>query len=631
MKFSINRLLLFFLFFLSLLFLTLAQIFWKEDFLSQAKKTSHHPRLEVAQQVEGMHKRQTLSSSSRKRSLQGIPAPLDEPSEEELLSYPGASVVETAEISGLDATIHLRILKTNFKSSSATSGLIRTVEIIDQETGELVDRAEMIADHLLVSLPQEEDPEHFLTSLGNDGIAMNHVTQKGSLYDVTLSSASLKAIPEALKKITYMHGVSAGPNFMIHSCGDRNENIPSYIPSFWYLENQWGLWKDHGGINVYDAWQVQRPDDLSLSLVANVPIVGILDSGIRYTHEDLVKNMWCDSSEQKEGNLHGVDMIDPDNKSMDIGKKGHGTHIAGIIGGMGICEDCGLESGIIGVAPKVQLMACRCMSDSDGMFGVGTESDLIACMDYAIRHGATILNCSLIMIQYLSCEHVAPNQLGDYDRSYSSAHSDFLLQACQRAEQAGVIIVAAAGNAGNLQKTYSRDAVIPEPEKNDQYTITTRQKITKGKNISIQQIIQYNNDLHPTYPASYRVVDGLDNIISVAASTFAWLGDSEMSVQSNYGAHSVDIAAPGCEILSTSNASDTSYVAYSGTSMATAFVSGALVLLKEHYPHATYLELIQHLLTNADHDPALQGKIIDQRHLNIGKALQTPLLSTKLR
>ena len=628
MKCSINR---FLLFFLSLLLFTLAQIFWKEDFLSQKKKPQSPSFLGPTQEVEEIQTKNTLSSSSCKRSLHGIPAPLDEPSEEELLSYPGASVVETAEISGLDATIHLRILKTNFKSSSATSGLIRTVEIIDQETGELVDRAEMIADHLLVSLPDGKDPEDFLTSLGNDCIAMNHVTPQGSLYEVTLSSAFLKAIPEALKKITCMHGVSAGPNFMIHSCGDRNENIPSYIPSFWYLENQWGLWKDHGGINAYDAWQVQRPDDPYLSTIANVPIVAICDTGIRYTHEDLVKNMWCDVDEQKEGNLHGIDMIDKDNKSMDIAEKGHGTHIAGIIGGTGICEDCGLENGVIGVAPKVQLMACRCMNDSNGRSGVGTESDLIACMDYAIRHGATILNCSLIMIQYLSYEHVAPNGLGDYDRSYSSAHSDFLLQACQRAEQAGVIIVAAAGNAGNLQKTYSRDAIIPEPEKNDQYTITTRQKITKGKNICVQNIIQYNNDLHPTYPASYRVVDGLDNIISVAASTFAWLGDSEMSVQSNYGAHSVDIAAPGCEILSTSNASDTSYVAYSGTSMATAFVSGALVLLKEHYPHATYLELIQHLLTNADHDPALQGKIIDQRHLNIGKALQTPLLSTKLR
>jgi len=624
MKCSVNR---FLLFFLSLLLPTLAHIFWKEDFLSQAKKTLPNPLLEVAQQVEEMHKKQTLSSSSRKRSLHGIPAPLDEPSEEELLFYPGASVVETAQLSGLDEIIHLRILKTNFKSSSATSGLIRTVEIIDQKTGELVERSEMIADHLLVSLPQGKDPEDFLASLGNDGIAMNHVTQQGSLYDVTLSSASLKAIPEALEKITCMHGVSAGPNFMIHSCGDRNENIPSYIPSFWYLENQWGLWKDHGGINVYDAWQVQRPDDPYLSTIANVPIVAIFDTGIRYTHEDLVKNMWCDFSEKKEGNLHGIDMIDSNNKSMDISENGHGTHVAGIIGGTGICEGCGLENGVIGVAPKVQLMACHCLDNS----GNGKESDLIACMDYAIRHGAVIFNCSLTMSQPLYREYDQPNSFGDYDHSYSSTHSDFLLQACQRAEQAGVIIVAAAGNAGNLQKTYSRDAIIPEPEKSDQYTITTRQKITEDNNICIQQNIQYNNDLHPAYPASYRVVDGLDNIISVAASTFAWLGDSEMSVVSNYGAHSVDIAAPGCEILSTSNASDTSYIAYSGTSMATAFVSGSLVLLKEHYPHATYLELIQHLLANADHNPALQGKIIDQRHLNIGKALQTPLLSKKLR
>jgi len=59
--------------------------------------------------------------------------------------------------------------------------------------------------------------------------------------------------------------------------------------------------------------------------------------------------------------------------------------------------------------------------------------------------------------------------------------------------------------------------------------------------------------------------------------------------------------------------------------MATAFVTGSLVLLKKHCPQASYQSLIKHLLANADHSPGLEGKIIDQRHLNIGRALTTPL------
>jgi hypothetical protein len=613
-----------YLLFLAVAPLLIALIFWKgRSFLSQEKKTEVNKLSHAASSLHSITPRKSISVATSKRtSLHGTPAPLQEPSEEELLFYPRAVVQEAAELAWLAGSqrhekIYHRILKTAFTSRTSTSGLIRTEEIVDDQSGELMDRGEMLADHLLVTLPIGEDPQHFLKNFGASASAINKVTPEGFLYDLTLRSSSLEAIPEALEKIASLDGVRAEPVWMLHSC---SSNIPSYLPSFWNLENQWGLWRECGGIDAYDAWQVEPPETPSLMNDATLPIVAVLDSGIRLTHEDLSGNLWSDPAEEKEGSLHGIDMINENDASMDISKTGHGTHIAGIIGGMGISKDGGVHRGTFGVAPKVKLMACRCLKDSENSAGVGTESDLITCIDYAVRHGASILNCSFVMTNYLNPSHVNPNKLGDYDHSYESTSSPMLVECLQKAQRAGVMIVAAAGNAATVKKTYSNPSQISKPEKLPDATITQRQD-----HCQVTQTIQYNNDEHLTFPAGYSVGYGLDNIISVAASGFSWSSTIELSSTSNYGAKSVHIAAPGCDILSTSNKSDSSYVRYSGTSMATAFVTGSLVLLKKHYPQASYQSLIKHLLANADHSPGLEGKIIDQRHLNIGRALTTPL------
>jgi len=122
-----------------------------------------------------------------------------------------------------------------------------------------------------------------------------------------------------------------------------------------------------------------------------------------------------------------------------------------------------------------------------------------------------------------------------------------------------------------------------------------------------------DNDEYPFYPASLD----LDNVVSVAATTRT----DDLYVLSGYGATSVDLAAPGTEIESTSNASDAGYATDSGTSMAAAYVSGALALMRSRFAADSHGQLINRLLQATDPLPSLDGKCVTGGRLNLWKAL----------
>jgi subtilisin family serine protease len=170
-------------------------------------------------------------------------------------------------------------------------------------------------------------------------------------------------------------------------------------------------------IDASRAWET-RTD-------AGSVIVAIVDSGIRYTHEDLDGNLWLNPGEisgngvDDDGNgyvddVHGVDATRQSGDPWD--ENGHGTHVAGIIGARG---NNGV--GVTGVAWNVQLMACRFM-EADGR---GVISDAIECIDYARRNGAAIINASFTGPDY----------------------SSLLKAALEEARQAGILVVTAAGNS----------------------------------------------------------------------------------------------------------------------------------------------------------------------------------------
>ena len=278
-----------------------------------------------------------------------------------------------------------------------------------------------------------------------------------------------------------------------------------------------------------------------LTSASNI-VVAVLDSGIRATHEDLAANMWVNPNRWRTlGTMRSTGTNDPSDDSTS-----HGTMVAGVFGAVG---NNGM--GVTGVAWQVQMMACKCLNN-----GTGSDSTVIACIDYALANGAQIINAS-------------------FD---SPSNSLALSNAIVAAQTAGVIWVASAGNN-------SSDDV----------------------------------DVTPGYPTCYHI----DNIVSVAYTTRT----DALGNFSDYGATNVALAAPGDQIYTTFDSSDSAYWPPSGsfnlagTSFSAAYVSGALALMLAKYPAENYHQIIQRLLNATDPLPSLQGKCVSGGRLNLRKAL----------
>jgi subtilisin-like proprotein convertase family protein len=216
---------------------------------------------------------------------------------------------------------------------------------------------------------------------------------------------------------------------------------------------------------------------------------------------------------------------------------GHGTHVAGTIGAVG---NNGV--GVAGVNWHARIMALKFLDSS----GSGYTSDAVRALNFAVAHGAKVVNASF--------------GGGGYDQAMATALAN--------ARAKGVIVVAAAGNDGT------------------------------------------DNDANPVYPANYTG----DNLVSVAATD----RNDRLASFSNYGRTTVDIAAPGVGIYST--LPNGKYGSYSGTSMATPHVAGALALVWDAHPTWTYKQVIAAVLNTADRLSALSGKVATGR-LDVARAI----------
>ena len=312
----------------------------------------------------------------------------------------------------------------------------------------------------------------------------------------------------------------------------------------------WGMYGDQSspanafGSQAAEAWAAGNVGSSSV-------YVAVIDEGVQNTHQDLAANIWNNPFDPVDGldndgngykdDRFGWDFAGNNNTTYDGTQDDHGTHVAGTIGGVG-----GNAKGVAGVCWNVRIISCKFLGNTGG-----TTANAVRAIDYVTdlknRHGLNIVATN--------------NSWG------GGGFSQSLSDAIGRANTAGILFIAAAGNNGS------------------------------------------NNDQFPNYPASYTHA----NIISVASIT----NTGARSSFSNFGATSVDIGAPGSSIQSTMPSSNGSkYGLMSGTSMAAPHVTGAAALYAASHPGASLSQIRSAILGNAVPTASLSGRCTTGGRLN---------------
>jgi len=312
----------------------------------------------------------------------------------------------------------------------------------------------------------------------------------------------------------------------------------------------WGMKGDNSspanqyGSQAADSWAANRTN------CGNV-IVGVIDEGIYFQHEDLAANIWTNPYDVADGidndNNGYVDDVrgwDFDGNTSNINSGGasddHGTHVSGTIAGVG-----GNGKGVAGVCwSGVKLISGKFL----GRRG-GNTANAIKAIDYfndlKTRHGLNIVATN--------------NSWG------GGGFSQALQDAIGRANTVNILFIAAAGNSA------------------------------------------YDNDAQASYPSNYPNA----NIIAVASTT----DTGGLSSFSQWGKTTVDLGAPGSAIWSTVPTSakgklSSGYSSYSGTSMATPHVTGAAALYASTRPTATAADIKAAILANTVPTASLQNKTV---------------------
>lgn len=323
-----------------------------------------------------------------------------------------------------------------------------------------------------------------------------------------------------------------------------------------YVNNQlYGMYGD--ATTPANAFGSQAGEAWAAGNTCNAGIyVGVIDEGVMVGHEDLAANIWTNPFDPVDGvdndgngfvdDVNGWDFDGGNNTVFDGTTDDHGSHVAGTIAGVG-----GNGKGVAGVCWSATLISAKFL----GRRG-GTTANAILAVDYLTdlktRHGLNIVATN--------------NSWG------GGGYSQALKDAIDRADAAGILFIAAAGNAGS------------------------------------------DNDTTANYPSNYDSA----NVIAVAAIT----SSGALASYSNFGAATVDLGAPGSGVVSTVPKSSkgkivSGYASYNGTSMATPHVTGGAALYASTHPGATATEIKNAILSATVATPSLTGKTVTGGRLDV--------------
>lgn len=339
------------------------------------------------------------------------------------------------------------------------------------------------------------------------------------------------------------------PNWIYQHAASSNDTY-SINGSLWGMYSGTSSPANQYGSQAANAWAAGHTD------CSNV-VVGVIDEGIFYNHEDLAANIWINPFDAVDGadndnngyadDIRGWNFVDNNNEIFKAGGDNHGSHVSGTIAGVG-----GNGKGVAGVCwSGVKIISGKFLGTNGG-----TTANAILAVDY-MTDLKTRHNLNLVATN---------NSWG------GGGFSQGLYDAIQRANAASILFIAAAGNSGA------------------------------------------DNDATPSYPASY----GNSNIIAVAAlvkdgtlASYSQYGATSVDICAPGSAiySSVSVRSKGKFV--------SGYASYSGTSMATPHVTGAAALYKSSHSGATAADVKAALMGSATATTSCNGKVVSNGRLNV--------------
>ena len=366
---------------------------------------------------------------------------------------------------------------------------------------------------------------------------LREMENKGMVDDIRplwiVNSISCKATKAAITELVQHRDIMT-----IYHC----------VPAQWIDETKTTptSWNDGREITE-NLLQVNAPKAWEQGYKGQNVLIGLIDTGVRFDHADLIGRLWDGGPDYPN---HGYDFANHNNNPFD--ELGHGTHVAGTLCGTGVA---GVQTGI---APEAKIMVLKVFHNDN----TGEETDWAAAMQFAVEHGADVLNMSL--------GRPSPN----------AAQRLMMRQACENTLAAGIVAGVSAGNVRQMQ------FLTPPP-----YNITTPA------------------DCPPPYLKEDQMVNagGTSCVISVGAvnydhtiAAFSSEGPSQWTDVAEYGDYPYtsgsmteiglirpDLCAPGVQIKSLDYNTTNGYTLMDGTSMATPLVTGTIALMLSKNPDLT--------------------------------------------
>jgi subtilisin family serine protease len=339
----------------------------------------------------------------------------------------------------------------------------------------------------------------------------------------------------------------------------------------------WGLTNTtaKSSIDAPDAWKIEEGDP-------NI-VVAVIDTGIDAGHPALKKNIWHHGltkilaapvklvkkgfekiigkkNHQEAGQIPEQDFVpQPEEATEDYGDHEYGWNF--VTNKSNPIDEHGHGTHVAGI---IGAMA----DPKTGVSGVTHHVSIMSVKYYSDSNpGSVNLKNTVRAINY-AVDHGA--RIINYSGGGPEFSEDEYL-AIKRAEAKGILFVAAAGN--------------------------------EHQNTDLQE--------NYYYPSAYR----LSNILSVAATDI----HNNLLATSNWGKKRVDVAAPGENIFSTLPGGRYGYM--SGTSQATAFVTGLAALLLSQDPTLTPVQLKEVIMSSVDRFPQLENKLVTGGRVNAYSAL----------